>query len=62
MQKSNAKILLLENIHAEAARAFEARGYQVESLPKSLPEADLRDALTDVVALGCGPKPKSPRH
>ena len=52
MQKSNAKILLLENIHAEAARAFEARGYQVESLPKSLPESDLRDALTDVVALG----------
>ncbi len=52
MQDSKGKILLLENIHAEACRAFESRGYQVESLPKSLPESALRDALKGVTALG----------
>jgi D-3-phosphoglycerate dehydrogenase / 2-oxoglutarate reductase len=49
---SDEKVLLLENIHSDAHRAFEAKGYRVESLPKSLPEAELRNALSGVVALG----------
>jgi D-3-phosphoglycerate dehydrogenase len=52
MQNRKEKILLLENIHADAQRAFEAKGYQVESLAKSLPEAALREALLGVTALG----------
>ena len=52
MQSRKQKVLLLENIHADAHRAFEAKGYQVESLPKSLPEAALREALVGVTALG----------
>ena len=52
MQNRKEKILLLENIHADAQRAFEAKGYQVESLAKSLPEAALGEALLGVTALG----------
>lgn len=52
MRNGKEKILLLENIHADAQRAFDAKGYQVESLPKSLPEAALREALVGVKALG----------
>jgi D-3-phosphoglycerate dehydrogenase / 2-oxoglutarate reductase len=52
MRNEKEKILLLENIHADAHRAFEAKGYQVESLTKSLPEAALREALLGVTALG----------
>jgi D-3-phosphoglycerate dehydrogenase / 2-oxoglutarate reductase len=48
----NGKILLLENIHADACRAFERRGYQVESLPKSLSGSALQEALVGVRALG----------
>lgn len=52
MQNKKEKALLLENIHADALRAFEAQGYQVESLTKSLPKAALREALAGVTALG----------
>jgi D-3-phosphoglycerate dehydrogenase len=52
MRNGKEKVLLLENIHADAHRAFEAKGYRVESLAKSLPEAALRDALVGVTALG----------
>jgi D-3-phosphoglycerate dehydrogenase / 2-oxoglutarate reductase len=52
MQNKKEKVLLLENIHADAQRAFEAKGYQVESLTKSLSGAALRAALTGVTALG----------
>jgi D-3-phosphoglycerate dehydrogenase / 2-oxoglutarate reductase len=52
MRNRKEKVLLLENIHADAQRAFEAKGYQVESLAKSLPEAGLREALVGVTALG----------
>ncbi len=52
MQNRKEKVLLLENIHADAHRTFEAKGYQVESLPKSLPEAALREALVGITALG----------
>jgi D-3-phosphoglycerate dehydrogenase len=46
------KVLLLENIHSDAYRAFEGKGYQVESLTKSLSGNDLREALQGVTALG----------
>jgi D-3-phosphoglycerate dehydrogenase / 2-oxoglutarate reductase len=52
MQNGKEKVLLLENIHADAQHAFEAKGYPVESLPKSLPESALRKALVGVTALG----------
>jgi D-3-phosphoglycerate dehydrogenase len=52
MPPRKEKVLLLENIHADAQRAFEAKGYQVESLSKSLPASALRDALKGVRALG----------
>ena len=52
MQNRKEKVLLLEKIHADAHRAFEAKGYQIESFPKSLPEVALRDALVGVTALG----------
>jgi D-3-phosphoglycerate dehydrogenase len=52
MQNGSEKILLLENIHVDACRAFEAKGYQVESLTKSLTGSALQDALHGVSALG----------
>jgi D-3-phosphoglycerate dehydrogenase / 2-oxoglutarate reductase len=52
MVNRKEKVLLLENIHPDAHQAFEVKGYQVESLSKSLPEADLRKALAGVTALG----------
>ena len=52
MPNGKEKVLLLENIHADAQRAFEAKGYQVESLAKSLPEPTLCEALVGVTALG----------
>ncbi len=52
MHNRKEKVLLLENIHADAQRAFEAKGYQVESLAKSLPAAALRESLAGVTALG----------
>lgn len=52
MDNSKGKVLLLENIHNDACRAFEAHGYQVECLSKSLVKDDLQDALNGVVALG----------
>jgi len=52
MKNGKEKVLLLENIHADAQHAFEAKGYRVECLPKSLPEEALLDALAGVGALG----------
>lgn len=52
MRNGKEKVLLLENIHADAYSAFEARGYCVNSLTKSLPEDALREALAGVTALG----------
>jgi D-3-phosphoglycerate dehydrogenase len=52
VQNLKEKFLLLENIHADASRAFEAKGYQVESLTKSLPTSALCEALSGVKALG----------
>ncbi len=46
------KALLLENIHFEAVRALEGRGYQVELRSGALGEAELADALEGVELLG----------
>ncbi len=46
------KALLLENIHSEAVRALEGRGYQVELRSGALGEAELVDALEGVELLG----------
>jgi D-3-phosphoglycerate dehydrogenase len=52
MRNGKEKVLLLENIHADGHRAFESKGYQVESLTKSLTKPALREALAGVTALG----------
>jgi D-3-phosphoglycerate dehydrogenase len=62
MSTQKEKVLLLENIHLDAAQAFEAKGYQVLSLPKSMSQADLREALSDVVALGIRSKTEITRE
>ncbi len=46
------KVLLLENIHAEAVRLLEDRGYEVETRAGALDEDDLIAALADVGLLG----------
>ncbi len=52
MPNGKGKILLLENIHADASRAFEAYGYEVDSFPKSLPKSEMQKALDGVAAVG----------
>lgn len=52
MPNHQKKVLLLENIHADAQRAFEIKGYEVESMAKSLSAEELREALAGVTALG----------
>ncbi|GAB3690502.1 phosphoglycerate dehydrogenase [Angustibacter aerolatus] len=46
------RVLLLENIHPDAAELLRASGHEVESLPGALEEAELADALADVDLLG----------
>lgn len=46
------KVLLLENIHAEAIRLLEERGYEVETRAEALDEDDLITALDSVSLLG----------
>lgn len=51
--KEKIKILLLENIHDEAVKAFKAAGYtNVQRLSKALPEADLIREIRDTHLLG----------
>ena len=50
--KNRLKVLLLENIHPEAAGAFEREGYAVESLQGSPPPAELAELLAEVSVLG----------
>ncbi len=50
--KSEIKILLLENIHAVAAEAFRAEGFQVELVKGALPEDELIQRIKDVHILG----------
>ena len=46
------KILLLENIHQEAIKLFEAQNYDITSLSSSLNEDELCKAIQDVHILG----------
>jgi D-3-phosphoglycerate dehydrogenase len=50
--KNRLKVLLLENIHADAVAAFEREGYMVESLPGSPPPEQLAERLAEVSILG----------
>src|ERR1700733_9026331 len=50
--KSEIKILLLENVHAVAAEAFRAEGFQVETVKTALPEGELAQRVRDVHVLG----------
>jgi D-3-phosphoglycerate dehydrogenase len=48
----SGRILLLENIHVDAKKNFVMAGYEVELLPKALPEAELIEKVRGAVALG----------
>ena len=50
--KNRLKVLLLENIHPEAAAAFTKEGYAVESVAGSLDETALAARLAEVAILG----------
>ncbi len=50
--KSKIKILLLENIHPDAAAAFRAEGFQVETVVGALDEAELCEKIKDVHVIG----------
>ena len=50
--KNRLKVLLLENIHADAAAAFEKEGYAVETLAGSLEESALAERIADTAILG----------
>ncbi|MDE2274133.1 MAG: phosphoglycerate dehydrogenase [Gammaproteobacteria bacterium] len=50
--KNRLKVLLLENIHADAVAAFQKEGYSVETVAGSLEEDTLGERLADVSVLG----------
>jgi len=50
--KNRIRTLLLENVHPTAVDAFRAEGYQVETAPGALTEAELIERLPDVHILG----------
>lgn len=50
--KNKIKALLLENLHPDAKAAFEEEGYQVETIPGALDEAELIEKIKDVHILG----------
>ena len=50
--KNRIKVLLLENIHADAKQIFEHEGYQVETVKGSLSEEELCEKIKDVSILG----------
>jgi len=50
--KSRLKVLLLENIHADAIASFEQEGYEVETVTGSLDETLLAERVVDVAILG----------
>lgn len=56
--KERIKVLLLENIHPSASGLFKKEGYQIETVPGSLSEGDLIEALKDVNILGIRSKTK----
>jgi D-3-phosphoglycerate dehydrogenase len=50
--KDQIKVLLLENVHRSALELFRAEGFQVETVPHALKEAELRERVADVHVLG----------
>ncbi len=50
--KNRIKVLLLENIHKDAANLFKTEGYQVEAITKSLSENELAEKIKDISILG----------
>ena len=53
LDKNKIKIVLLEGVHESAIDAFRANGYSsIEYYPKSLPDADLRAAISDAYVVG----------
>ncbi len=50
--KSKMKVLLLENIHATAQKAFTEEGYEVETEKKALSEDELMKRIQNVSILG----------
>ena len=49
---SLGRVLLVEGIHPDAKKNLEAEGFEVELLPKALPEGELIEASRGCVALG----------
>jgi D-3-phosphoglycerate dehydrogenase len=56
--KNRIRVLLLENIHPNAAEIFTTEGYQVETLSHALPEAELCEAIRHVSIVGIRSKTK----
>ncbi len=50
--KSRIKVLLLENVHPKALKAFNDEGFQVELIKGALDEAELIEKIKDVSILG----------
>lgn len=50
--RSRMRVLLLENVHADAVARFREEGYQVETVKGALGEAELRERLKGVHVLG----------
>jgi len=50
--KNRIKVLLLENIHPDAAKAFTSEGYTVETISGALDEEQLIEKIKDVSFLG----------
>lgn len=50
--KNRIKVLLLENIHANAIALFKREGYQIEIVPGALDEAELCEKIRNVSILG----------
>ena len=50
--KNRIKVLLLENIHPDAERKLKEEGYQVETHPAAMDEAELSERIKDVSILG----------
>lgn len=50
--KNRIKVLLLENVHAEAKRLFNLEGYTIEVISSALEEDELIEKIKDVSILG----------
>jgi D-3-phosphoglycerate dehydrogenase len=58
IDQAKVRVLLLESIHADAVARLEAEGYQVESVPGALDEAELIERIEGVHLLGIRSKTK----